>query len=123
MRMVVVMVVALAVVTAGGCMSMTEQKRLEKEEKISATRLSGKFRHDDPLVAMLGPSERDALDRAGMLEPMTEEELAEADALAEGKDPNGEEEKSFQDQAGEVLMSVLSVSVTLGMMAAPYLLF
>jgi hypothetical protein len=33
------------------------------------------------------------------------------------------EEKSTADKAGDVMMSVLTVGVTLGMMAAPYLLF
>jgi len=33
------------------------------------------------------------------------------------------EEQSGMDAAGDVMMSVLSVSITLGMMAAPYLLF
>ena len=116
------MVVAAAVAVAiGGC-AAAEKQRVEKEEKISAARLGGKFRHDDPIVKMLSDDERSALTRAGMMEPRQE-----GDELGEGE--NGEEtaaadeEKSDMDKAGDVMMSVLSVTVTLGMMAAPYLLF
>ena len=109
--------VVLALAMAGGCAA--EKQRVEKEEKISAARIGGKFRHDDPLVQMLSPEERGALDRAGMMAPVPEgEELADADEAGASED-----EKSSMDTAGDVMMSVLSVSVTLGMMAAPYLLF
>jgi len=108
--------VVLAVVAAGGCAA--DQKRIEKEERLSAARLDGKFRHDDPLVKMLSPAEREALARQGMLAP-----IPEGEELAEGEDAFAEEEKTTMDAAGDVMMSVLSVTVTLGMIAAPYLLF
>jgi hypothetical protein len=111
--------VVLALAMAGGCAA--EQKaKVEKEEKISAARLGGKFRHDDPLVQMLSPEERGALDRAGMMAEIPEgEELADADGAA----PSDEDEKTGMDQAGGVMMSVLSVVIPLGMAVAPYLLF
>ena len=120
MRMAMVAVV-LALAVAGGCAA--EKKRVEQEDRISAARLGGKFRHDDPLVKMLSPEERVALDRAGMLAP-----VPEGEELGEGEDGAGmasadDEEKSTADQAGDVMMSVLTVGITLGMMAAPYLLF
>jgi hypothetical protein len=113
--------VVLAMMMAG---CAAEQIKAEKEERISAARLSGKFQHDDPLVKMLSPEERGALDRAGMLAPRPEgEELAgDPDSMDEAATFD-DEEKSTSEKAGDVLMSVLSVSVTLGMMAAPYLLF
>lgn len=122
MRMAPVAVVVLAMIMVGGCAA--EQIKAEKEERISAARLSGKFRHDDPLVKMLSPEERAALDRAGMLAPRPEgEELAgDPDSMDEAATTD-DEEKSTADKAGDVMMSVLSVGVTLGMMAAPYLLF
>ena len=119
MRMAMVAVV-LALAVAGGCAA--EKKRAEREDRISATRLGGKFRHDDPLVKMLSPEERVALDRAGMLAP-----IPEGEEIGEGDDGDGtasaDEEESTADTAGAVMMSVLSVGITLGMMAAPYLLF
>lgn len=112
----VMMAGMVALALAGGCAA--EQQRVEREDRISATRLGGKFREDDPLVQMLSEDERGALHRAGMLAPVPEAELlASADAA------KAEEEKSPADKAGDVMMSVLTVGVTLGMMAAPYLLF
>lgn len=112
----VAVAVAMVMAAAGGCTTAIEKERLEKDERISAARLGGKFHHEDPLVQMLSSSERDALVRSGMMAPIPEgEELAEGDL--------GDEERSTADKAGDVMMSVLAVSVTLGMMAAPYLLF
>lgn len=123
MRMVLVAVV-LALVAAGGCMTAAEKKRTETEDRLSAARIGGKFHHDDPLVAMLAPEEREALHRAGMLQPGPDGELVASKDPDEGDGEGGDDaKKSLPDQAGEVLMSVLSVSVTLGMIAAPYLLF
>ena len=115
------MVVVLAVVVAAGCTTAAEQKRMEREDRLSAARLGGKFHHDDPLVQMLAPQEREALYRSGMLEELPEGvEPGDVAVLDEDED---ESQKSDMDKAGDVLMSVLSVSITLGMMAAPYLLF
>ena len=113
--------VVLALVAAGGCAA--DKKRIEQEERLSASRLSGKFHHDDPLVAMLSPAEREALHNQGMLEPGPDGELVASKEDGEGEEGDGDAPKSLTDQAGEVMMSVLSVSVTLGMIAAPYLLF
>jgi hypothetical protein len=110
--------VVLALVMAGGC--ATEQAKVDKEEKISAARLGGKFRQDDPLVQMLSPEERGALGRAGMMAEVPEgEELADAD----GTTPSDEEQKTGMEQVGGAMLSVLSVVVPLGMAVAPYLLF
>jgi len=122
MRTVLVAVV-LALVAVGGCTTAAEKKRVETEERLSAARLGGKFHHDDPLVAMLSPAEREALLNQGMLEPGPDGELVASKEDGEGEEGDGDAPKSLTDQAGEVMMSVLSVSVTLGMIAAPYLLF
>ena len=125
MRMALVAVV-LAMAVAGGCAA--DKKRVEHDDKITAARLGGKFRHDDPLVKMLSPSERDALGRAGMLQASPEPEL-DADGnpiLADdetGEEPTDDEEHSAADTASGVMMSVLAVIIPLGMAAAPYLLF
>ena len=111
--------VVVTMVAIGGCAA--EKQRVERDDKISAARLSGKFRADDPIVKMLSDDERGALSRAGMMEPMPEgEELASEDG--ESGDPLTENKSGF-DKAGDAMMSVLTVGVTLGMMAAPYLLF
>ena len=119
MRFSWVAVVAVAVVI--GCAA--EKQRVQDEERLSASRLDGRFQYDDPLVQMLSPREREAMERVGMMAPKPE--LAEGDVDEDGDglaDPPKEEQSSM-DQAGDVMMSVLSVGITLGMMAAPYLLF
>ena len=119
------MVVAAAVVVAiGGCVTAAEKKRVEQEDKISAARLGGKFRHDDPIVQMLSADERGALANAGMMEPRDEG----ADELGDGSGGDGEQadadaNQSGMDQAGGVMLSVLSIVIPLGMAVAPYLLF
>ena len=122
MRLALVAVV-LAMVVAGGCAE--DQKRIEREKEFSAARLNGKFQHDDPLVQMLAPSEREAMVRAGMLEVPEDGDLegAVADAAAAKEGEEDDANKSTMDKAGDVMMSVLTVSLSLGMMAAPYLLF
>jgi hypothetical protein len=119
--------VTVATVVAGGC--ATDKKRVEREKAFSAARLDGRFEYDDPLVLMLSPSERQAMANAGMLDVPEDGDLEGAVAAAEAAaddDGDGEsdvEAKSGMDKAGDVMMSVLTVSITLGMMAAPYLLF
>ena len=108
-------VAAFAMTVAGGCAA--EKQRVEKDNKISAARLDGKFRHDDPIVQMLTDDQRAALGRQGMLAEGIEDEPADGDVAAE------DSEQSNMDTAGDIAMSVLTVGVTLGMMAAPYLLF
>jgi hypothetical protein len=119
------MLVAVAVAGAiGGCVTAAEKKRVEQDDKISASRLSGKFRHDDPIVQMLSADERGALANAGMMEPREEG----ADELGDGGSGDGEQadadaDKSGMDKAGDVMVAVLAVVVPLGMAVAPYLLF
>ena len=127
MRMALVAVV-LAMVVAGGCAG--EKQKAVHEEQISAARLSGKFRYDDPLVTMLSPTERAALDRAGMMQakPPPEfdadgNEIAAADETGDESSAEAETDKSTVDKAGEAMMAVLAVIVPIGMAAAPYLLF
>jgi hypothetical protein len=121
MRLVVVAVgVALLV---GACGAMDE-KRAKRDHEFSAGRLDGKFGSDDAIVHMLSPEERNALDHAGLMaEPLPPDE---ADAAAAGADDDTDIDgrpKTKAQKAGDVMMSVLTVGVTLGMMAAPYLLF
>jgi hypothetical protein len=127
MRLAAMVVAVMVAVAIGGCVTAAEKKRVEREDKISASRISGKFRHDDPIVKMLSADEREALDRAGMMEARAEGdgELGEdfVDEDGDGEDDALSENKTGMDKAGDVMMSVLSVGVTLGMMAAPYLLF
>ena len=122
MRMLL-LVAVLAVLAADGCGMEKDRERL-REERFSAARLSGSYKADDPMVQMLSPGEREAMVRAGMMEP---EELDGAMDLAEGEDGDdeGEDEgeKTTSEKAGDAVMSMLVVGVTLGMMAAPYLLF
>ncbi len=115
---VVAMAVALAAI--GGCAA--EKQRAAQAERLSAARLDGKFQHDDPLVMMLTPEQRAAMAKQGMLADASENEDLDGDGVAD-VDAAVAEEQSGMDSAGDVMMSVLSVSITLGMMAAPYLLF
>ena len=115
-----VAVVSVAWMVAAGCSA--EKVRAAKAERLSAARLDGKFQHDDPLVMMLTPEQRAAMAKQGMLAEASEVEDLDGDGVAD-VDAAVAEEQSGMDAAGDVMMSVLSVSITLGMMAAPYLLF
>ena len=121
-----VAVVAVAFMVAAGCSA--EKVRAAKEERLSAARLDGKFQQDDPLVMMLTPEQRTAMMKQGMLADAKEGSDLDGDNIADidvdaVEDEKAAEEQSGMDAAGDVMMSVLSVSITLGMMAAPYLLF
>jgi hypothetical protein len=117
-----VVAMAVALVAIVGCAA--EKQRAVKAERLSAARLDGKFQHDDPLVMMLTPEQRTAMMRQGMLAEPDEAEDLDGDGVADVDAAAVEaEEGSGMDAAGDVMMSVLSVSITLGMMAAPYLLF
>ena len=115
-----VVAMAVALVAIGGCAA--EKQRAVKEERLSAARLDGRFQHDDPLVMMLTPDQRAAMAKQGMLADTEEAEDLDGDGVAD-VDAAVAEEQSGMDAAGDIAMSVLSVSITLGMMAAPYLLF
>ena len=115
-----VVAMAVALVAIGGCAA--EKQRAAQAERLSAARLDGKFQHDDPLVMMLTPEQRAAMAKQGMLADASENEDLDGDGVAD-VDAAVAEEQSGMDAAGDVMMSVLSVSITLGMMAAPYLLF
>jgi hypothetical protein len=124
MRMLLLAAV-VAVMVAEGCGLGAEKERQRvRDEEFSAARMNGRFKADDPLVQMLSGSEREAMVRAGMME---ESELDDAERFAEGEDGEedgeGDDEKTTSQKAGDAVMSFLVVGVTLGMMAAPYLLF
>jgi hypothetical protein len=112
-------VVGLAM-ALGGCAA--EEQRAKEEKAYSATRLSGKFRANDPIVQMLSPNEQQAMANQGLLEE-SEPELGPDGEPIDDQLADGKPEKSDMDKVGDAMMSVLTVSVTLGMMAAPYLLF
>jgi hypothetical protein len=121
-----VAVVSVAFMAVAGCSA--EKVRAAKEERLSAARLDGKFQQDDPLIMMLSPEQRTAMLKQGMLAQPTEGSDLDGDGIADvdvadEADAKNAEEQSDMDAAGDVMMSVLSVSITLGMMAAPYLLF
>lgn len=121
-----VAVVAVAFMVAAGCSA--EKVRAAKAERLSAARLDGKFQQDDPLIMMLSPEQRTAMMKQGMLAEAAEGSDLDGDGIADvdvnaAEDEKVAEEQSNMDAAGDVMMSVLSVSITLGMMAAPYLLF
>jgi hypothetical protein len=124
MRLVVVAVGMALLVGACSAMQDMEDKRAKRDQEFSAGRLDGKFGADDPIVHMLSPEERNALDHAGLMaEPLPPDE---ADAAAAGADDDTDIDgrpKTKAQKAGDVMMSVLTVGITLGMMAAPYLLF
>jgi hypothetical protein len=112
-------VVGLALVM-GGCAA--EEQRAKEEKAFAASRLNGKFRSQDQIVQMLAPGERQALHNAGMLDE-SEPELGPDGEPLDGTQEADADGKSNMDKAGDAMMSVLTVGITLGMMAAPYLLF
>lgn len=119
-------VVALAVVVVVAC---SEKKtRLNTADDFSAARLGAP---SPSLLQYLSPEERDALDRIddrvdadpasigeSALHPGDEGYGAD-DGL--GVDENGEE--TMTDKATKASVSLLSVGITLGALAAPFLLF
>ena len=120
MRLVVV-VVGMALLASAAC--GIEEKRAKRSEEFSAARLDGKFGADDPIIQMLSPQERAALDDAGLMgEPLPPPDPAEVAADGQKIGFDGKPQ-STSDQVGDAVMSVLSVGFTIGMMAAPYLLF
>jgi hypothetical protein len=123
MRLAAMVVAAAVTVAIGGCVTAAEKKRVEQEDKISAARLGGKFRHDDPIVQMLSADERGALANAGMLEPREEGADELGDGSGDGEQADADADKSGMDKAGDVMVAVLAVVVPLGMAVAPYLLF
>ena len=121
-----VAVVAVAIMVVAGCSA--EKVRAAKEERLSAARLDGKFQQDDPLIMMLSPEQRTAMLKQGMLANADEGSDLDGDGIADidvhaAADEKSAEEQSNMEAAGDIMMSVLSVSVTVGMMVAPYLLF
>ena len=118
MRLLLAAVVVMAIGMVGACGLDDAHKKDDKE--FSAARLDGKFGSNDPIVQMLSPQEREALDRAGL---MAAEDPPELDENGNPIAPTDEDSRSKMDKAGDVMMSLLTVGVTLGMMAAPYLLF
>ena len=111
--------VAVVLGVAGGC-GMEQKSHMDEADKaFSAGRLDGKFGHNDPILMMLSPEERGALEDAGLMASDGIEPIG--DDLDGGAPP--EEVKSGSEKAGDVMMSILTVGVTVGMMVAPYLLF
>ena len=124
------MVVGLVLASACG-MEKEQAAKEEREQHISAARLNGKFDRRDPVVAWLSDDERSALERAGMMDPKPEAELASAGEGGEGDDADDPDDpddplgghKTKEEKAEDMMMSVLTVGITVGMMVAPYLLF
>lgn len=119
-------VVALAVVVVVAC---SEKKtRLNTADDFSAARLGAP---SPSLLQYLSPEERDALDRIDDRVDADPASLGESalhpgdegygadDGL--GVDENGEE--TMTDKATKASVSLLSVGITLGALAAPFLLF
>ena len=122
MRRVVVAVV-LGLLVAGGCAATADKKKAEREDRLSASKIGGKFQRDDPLVQMLSPEERVALDRAGMLAPGDDEIGPDGEPIASDETSEEADEGSAANKAGGIALSVLSVVLPIGMAVAPYLLF
>ena len=128
MRLVVV-AVGVALLVGGAC-GLEQERAKKKADEFSASRLDGKFGAKDPIVQMLSPEERAALGRAGLMADPAEADDEDAEAGGEGDDADADAKtdafgrpKSTADQVGDAMMSVLTVTFTVGMMAAPYLLF
>jgi hypothetical protein len=129
MRMVV-LAAGLALLMGSACgLDAEHLKKQHDADEFSASRLDGKFASNDLIVQMLSPEERAALGNAGM---MADAEVGSGDPAAEdgGEKTDGDnstdafgQPKTTGDKIGDAMMSMLTVGITLGMMAAPYLLF
>jgi hypothetical protein len=123
----VVLAAGLALLMGSAC-GLDQERAKKKDDDFSASRLDGKFGANDPIVQMLSPEERSALGNAGL---MADGDVPSGDPDAENGDgtdgDNGTnafgQPKTTGDKIGDAMMSMLTVGLTLGMMAAPYLLF
>jgi hypothetical protein len=106
-------VVAVAAVLAVACGMDQSAKKKEPTAVFSASRLGM------PTTSMwqtLTPDQREALQDSEMYEEFpTDEDVA----LEEGEDPDG----TTMEKVESVSVSLLSIGVTLGAMAAPFLMF
>lgn len=119
-------VVAVGVVLAlmGGCSSTSQMfsSDFDRENlpEISAADL-GVPERPTPAYQHLTPEERDAMDRAGIATHYPDTN-AVGDAAAEADD-EGFRGENGEDKTGKAIVSILSVGVTLGALAAPFFMF
>jgi len=121
LRLAVVGVGALLVVV-GGCSSKMWDSDFDRENlgAISAADL-GVPERPTPAYAHLTPEEIEAMDRAG-IDHHYPDDRAVGDETAE-TDDEGFRGETDEDKTGKAIVSILSVGITLGALAAPFFMF
>jgi hypothetical protein len=120
-RLAVVGVGALLVVV-GGCSAKWLQSDYDRENlpEISAADLGVPDR-PTPAYPHLSPEEIEALERAGIATHYPDDRaVGDPDAEVDDEGFAGE---TGEDKTGKAIMSVLTVGVTLGALAAPFFMF
>jgi hypothetical protein len=115
-------VVGAFLVVVGGCSTSLWKSDFDRENlpEISAADL-GVPERPTPAYRHLSPEEIEALERAGIATHYPDDR-AVGDPDAE-EDPEGFPGETDEDKTGKAIVSVLTVGVTLGALAAPFFMF
>jgi hypothetical protein len=121
LRRVPVAVLTAIVVALVACAAMEEAEKRDRRT-FSAERLGDPDVEADMLANTLGEPERAAARRAGI--PVADADAAAADDPVGSKtEGTGAHDEGDPDKAGKIGVALLSVGVTLGMLAAPFFLY
>jgi hypothetical protein len=125
MRTAVTAVAIYALLLVGGCGMMEQNKPEEQvDADLTADDLgTGDFSADDDIIKMLPAEQREALEQSGMIRPAKHADAADGDGADDGDLGADHDGDSTSKKVGGTMMSILAVGFSLGIMAAPYLLF
>lgn len=114
--------VGAVLMVVGGCSAKWLESDFDRDNlpEISAADL-GVPERPTPAYRHLSPEEIEALERAG-IDTHYPDDRAVGDPDAEA-DPEGFPGETGEDKTGKAIVSVLTVGVTLGALAAPFFLF
>jgi len=117
-----VMAVGALLISVGGCSTTMWESDFDRKNmgEISAADL-GVPERPTPAYPHLSPEEIEALERAG-IDTHYPDDRAVGDETAE-TDDEGFRGETDEDKTGKAIVSILSVGVTLGALAAPFFMF
>jgi hypothetical protein len=130
MRTVVTVAAVCALLCVGACGTERNRPEEQVDADVTAEDLGdGGLAADDDIVQMLSPDQRAALEQNGMIRAAeaadpSDTDTANADEAGDedGADADHKNE-STSKKVGGAMMSLLAVGFSIGVMAAPYLLF